>query len=596
MNSRILKERYFKFFEERGHTVIPSTSLIPEESSTLFISAGMQPLIPYLLGKDHPKGKRLVDVQRCLRTVDIDEVGDNFHHTFFEMLGNWSLGDYWKKESISWSWEFLTKNLQLDQKRLAVTVFAGDDDAPKDEESISVWKSLGIPDNKITPLGREDNWWGPVSETGPCGPDSEIFYWAGDGEPEGNPATDSRWVEIWNNVFIQYNKTTVGNYEPLLQKSIDTGMGVERMVATLQGQSDDYLTELFLPLIKKVEQLTQKEYPQNLKLMRRIVDHIRAAVFVIADGVTPSNTERGYVLRRLIRRSLRYLYQLGSDTKNVLGVAKTVIDLYVTDYPQLTEQSADILEILTEEQQRFLQPINKVEQYRQDLEAAINHGVIKRIGSTPILKSQGVASGEYVFENYQSYGVPSDLAIETVGDLKISFDQKGYETAVKKHQERSRSASAGMFKAGLKSTGEMETKYHTATHLLQAALRQVLGDHVIQRGSNITQERLRFDFSHNAKPATEQLKQVEDLVNQKIQEDLTLTHEEMDQEEAEQSGAIHAFGEKYGQRVTVYSIGDFSKEYCGGPHVKNTGVLGTFKIQKEESTGSGIRRIYATLV
>lgn len=595
MDSKTLKQKYIKFFEDRGHKLIPSASLIPKDGSTLFISAGMQPLIPYLIGREHPEGKRLVNVQKCLRTDDIDEVGDNFHHTFFEMLGNWSFGDYFKEESISWSWEFLTAELGLAADKLAVTVFAGDQDAPKDEESVSIWKSLGIPDARIILLGKKDNWWGPVTDTGPCGPDTEIFYWTGDSESEGTPASDPRWVEIWNNVFMQYNKTINGKYEPLSQKNVDTGMGVERMVAVLQGRSDNYLTEIFLPIIQKIEQLTKKDYSQNLRLMRRIADHIRAATFIIADGVTPSNTERGYVLRRLVRRALRFFYQLGSDTQDILELAKLITKLYTSDYPKLPEQLAYILEVLTAEQQRFLQPINKIEQYRQDLEQAIRYGVVKKIGPTPILNPNGVVSGEYVFENYQSYGVPPDLAMEVVKELDIDFDKTGYETAAKKHQARSQSASAGVFKAGLASTGEIETRYHTATHLLHAALRQILGGHVIQRGSNITLDRLRFDFSHHEKLTPQQIKQVEDLVNQKIQEDLSVTHQEMDRETAEGSGAIHAFGEKYGEKVMVYTIGSFSREFCGGPHVTSTGVLGKFKIQKEESAGSGIRRIYATL-
>lgn len=595
MDSRAVREKYLKFFIDRGHKMIDAASLIPQDNSTLFISAGMQPLIPYLMGRKHPQGKRLVGVQRCLRTDDIDEVGDNTHHTFFEMLGNWSLGDYFKKESINFSFEFLTSVLNIPKDKLSVTVFAGDKTAAKDRESINIWKSLGFTDAQITPLSKKDNWWGPVQNTGPCGPDTEIFYWTGEDKPQGNPSTDSRWVEIWNNVFMEFNQTADGKLQPLPQKSVDTGMGVERTVAVLNGLEDNYQSDLFLPIIQAIETLTGKKYVDHTKWIRRIADHIRAAVFIISAGVEPSNTHRGYILRRLLRKALRYLYKLEVDIEKISEIVETVISLYTPTDPDLKTDRHHILEVVAQETEKFRCPINDLELYRYDLEAAITDKMIKKIGATPIINSFGMASGEYVFENFQSWGVPPDLAEEISLEMGLQFDKAGFEKALKQHQQKSRTASSGAFKGGLQSTGETETKYHTATHLLHAALRKIVGKHLIQRGSNITRKRLRFDFSHHQKLTQEQLKQVKESVNQKIQADLPVTHQEMTKEEAINTGAVHAFREKYSDHVTVYSIGDFSKEFCGGPHVKHTGVLGIFKIEKEESAGAGIRRIYATL-
>ena len=598
MTSTEVREKFIKFFVEQGHKQIPSASLVPEnDPTTLFISAGMQPLIPYLLGKEHSQGRRLVNWQKCLRTNDIDEVGDTFHHTFFEMLGNWSLGDYFKAESIPWSLEFLTKELGLKKEKISVSVFAGDDNTPRDEESASIWKKLGIPESRIYYYSKRDNWWA-AGPTGPCGPDTEMFYdvtgksHGPNCEPNDNCG---RYFEIWNNVFMVYNKNADGSLEELPKKNVDTGMGLERITAVLQGKNDDYETDLFAPIIKSIEELSGKSYSgtENKRSIRVVADHMRAVAFLIADGVIPANVERGYVLRRLIRRAVRGANRLGVKDKFGEKITKVVVNEFSSVYPELTKRQNDIYNIVAEEEERFRGPINWVEQYKQDLEAADKKGLIKRIGQIPILDKTGVASGRYVFENYQTYGVPPDLAEDIVKEVGLKFNSGGFQKAMEEHQQKSRTSSAGMFKGGLAGDTPETRKLHTATHLLHQALRIVLGEHVGQKGSNITSERLRFDFSHPQALTQEEIKKVEDLVNEKISEGLPVSWKETTFEEAKKEGALAFFGEKYGEKVKVYSIGTFSQEVCGGPHVENTGEIGHVTIIKEESAGSGVRRIYA---
>ncbi|MDO8551565.1 MAG: alanine--tRNA ligase [bacterium] len=590
MTSQELKKLYLDFFVSKGHKILPNVSLVPENDPTaLFISAGMHPLVPYLIGENHPQGKRLVSVQKCLRTDDIDEVGDKVHHTFFEMLGNWSLGDlaspdggqggYWKKEAIEWSFEFLTSKefLGIKKEKLAVSVFAGDGDAPFDQESYDVWKSLGILEERITRLPKENNWWGPVGETGPTGPDTEMFVWTGSGDaPAKFDSEDSNWVEIWNDVFMQYNKTKEGKYEPLKQKNVDTGMGVERTLAVLNGLDDDYKTDLFWPIVQKIEEISGKKYEESSREFRIIADHLRASVFLVYDGVETLNKGRGYILRRLIRRAI-----VQTTILNIVDVDDLIRDIILAFrrimspvYQELKDKEVEIIKKIQNEAGKFnpvvtrgLKEFNKIE------------------------KLDGVAA----FNLFQTYGFPWELTLELAKEKGIEvINKEDFEKEFEKHQELSRSASAGMFKGGLDHS-EKVTKYHTSTHLLQAALRQVLGDHVQQKGSNLTSERLRFDFSHPQKMDENQIKQVEDLVNQKIDENLPITMKIMTLDEAKNKGALAFFSQKYEDKVKVYSIGDFSKEVCGGPHVDFTGKLGRFKIIKEEAAGAGVRRLYATL-
>lgn len=576
MTSKDIREKFLKFFESKGHKIIPSASLIPEnDPSVLFTTAGMHPLVPYLLGERHPSGKRLVNVQKCIRTGDIDEVGDDVHLTFFEMLGNWSLGNYWKKEAIEWSLEFLTKELKLPVEKLTVSVFAGDEDAPFDDEAYEIWKNLGTPEEKITRLPKKDNWWGPAGKTGPCGPDSEMFF---DG------------VEIWNDVFMQYNKTADGKFESLAQKNVDTGMGLERTVSVVNGE-DLFLIDTFKPIIEKIEKLSGKKYGgENVKAMRIIADHLKASVFILGDekGIAPSNTGQGYVLRRLIRRAVRYGKQIGmkSFTKEVAG---TVIEIYEDVYSELSKNKDFILNNLEQEEQKF--------------EKTLENG-LKEF-------EKGIAP----FVLFTSYGFPFELTKELAKEKGIEIDENKFNEELKKHQELSRTASAGMFKGGLSDAGEETKKLHTATHLLLAALRKVLGEEIVQKGSNITTERLRFDFNWPEKLLPEQLKAVEDLVNEKIKENIPVEMMELPKEEAIKMVGMLSFDlSKYGDVVKVYKIGDFSTEFCGGPHVTNTSELasvshperasqseskdsskGPFKIIKEEASSQGIRRIKAIL-
>ena len=591
MKARDLKEKFINFFVSQNHLEIPSANLIPEnDPTTLFISAGMHPLVPYLLGEPHPLGKRLVDVQKCVRTGDIDEVGDKFHHTFFEMLGNWSLGDYFKTEMIPWSFELLTKHLNYKIEQIHVTCFAGDDDAPKDTESHDLWLKQGIPEDRIHYLPKKDNWWGPASATGPCGPDTEIFidlaYQDGPVDFETGCKTE-RIVEIGNDVFMQYNKTVDGKYELLSQKNVDTGYGVERNVAIWSGLTDDYLTDIWQPIIKKIEQLSGKLYSDDnyKKPLRIIADHIRSAVFIIADGIEPSNKEAGYVLRRLIRRSIRQGKLLGIETNFVSQIADTVLDNqdnYAGVYPELDENRDKIISILEAEENKFRKTLNRGL-------AEINK----------LIERKHNVSCQEAFTLYESFGFPVEMIQEELKKNNLSLDIDGFEQCKLDHQKKSQTLSAGKFKSGLADNSEIITKYHTATHLLHTALRKILGDHVQQSGSNITAERLRFDFSHDQKLTDEQLKQVSDLINQQIKLNLPVFKEIMPFVEAQKQGAIAFFGNKYPEVVSVYTVGDqndcFSKEVCTGPHVGNTGDLGVFEIIKEESAGSGKRRIYAVL-
>ena len=584
-----LKNIYLKFFEERGHKVIPSAPVIPENDPTcLFNTAGMQPLVPYLKGEPHPEGTRLTDVQKCFRTNDLDEVGDKTHHTFFEMLGNWSLGDYFKKESITWSFELLTKYLKIPVEKLSVTVFKGNNIVPADNESADLWKSLGIPENRIAFLGEDDNWWPNMELTGPCGPDTEIFYWRSDEEvPSDFDPENDNWVEIWNNVFMQYNHKPDGTFEPLKKKNVDTGMGVERVVAVLEGQTDNYKSSIWTDLIKKIEEVSGKNYDDEkyTRSMRIIADHIRAIVILSGDdaGIKPSNTDQGYILRRLIRRMIRYAKKLDIDINSnwEQELAKVVIDEYKSYYKELERNEKAILEALANEKNKFNKTLEKglreFEKLTRDIEG------------TEISK-------DIAFKLYDTYGFPIELTEELAKEQGLTVDIEGFKKKFEEHQALSRKGAEQKFKGGLASTGEMETKYHTATHLLNAALKKVLGSHVHQKGSNITAERMRFDFSHDSKMTPEEIQQTEDLVNEYIKMAIPVEKLEMPKEEAIKMGAECEFIERYPDIVTVYKIGDVSIEICGGPHVSNTSELGKFKIKKEESSSAGVRRIKAILI
>jgi len=578
-----LIKKYIEFFKSKKHKETINSSLIPENDPTvLFTTAGMHPLVPYLLGQPHALGKRICNVQKCIRTGDIEEVGDSSHHTFFEMLGNWSLGDYFKKDALKWSFEFLTKILKIPQEKLGVTVFEGDKNAPKDTEAAKIWQNLGIPKEKIAFLPKKENWWGPAGETGPCGPDTEIFYWKDNSKPapkEFNPK-DNTWVEIWNNVLMQYNKDIKGKYNLAKQQNIDTGMGVERTVAILNGLEDNYLADMWFPIIKEIEKISKKEYKGNEIPMRIIADHIKAAVFILADGITPGNSEQGYVLRRLIRRTIRYLKKLDAPILQIdatVDIAKEVIKIY-SDYPRIKSNQLTILNELKIEEDKFQKTLDKgLKEFQK-------------------MSKDKKIDGKESFLLYQSYGFPIEMIKELAKDNKIKVDEKAFQKEFKKHQDLSRTASAGKFKSGLADSSEKTTKLHTATHLLLKALQIVLKDKTIQqRGSNITSERARLDFNFPRKVTREELNQVEDLVNSQIQSSCEIIRKEMTPAQAKAQGACGIFDKKYGEKVSVYTIGDFSKEICAGPHVKNTCELGKLKIKKEESSSSGIRRIKAVL-
>ncbi len=600
INAKELRTKYSEFFKSKGHAIIPSSSVIPENDPTvLFTTAGMHPLVPFLLGQSHPLGKRLVNVQKCIRTDDIDEVGDAFHHTFFEMLGNWSLGDYFKEGAIQMSFEFLTKILKLEKEKLAVTCFKGDNDAPKDNESAKVWESLGIPKHKISFLPKKQNWWGPAGESGPCGPDTEMFFYIGKDKPkESSNAGDneSEWVEIWNDVFMQYNKTKEGKFIPLAQKNVDTGMGLERTLAVLNGFEDNYKTELFLPIIEQIEKLSKKTYDKNKKEMRIIADHLRASVFILGDNkqISPSNVEQGYILRRLIRRAIRTAKILEINQDIIKQIAETIIKIYKDPYTELEKNKSRILEELEKEEQRF----------KQTLEIGLKHfSKLVQLSARPSQQSEkgrskgetNIISGKDAFLLFQSYGFPIEMTVELAKENKLKVDESAFYKEYEMHQQLSRQGAEKKFSSGLADTSIETTKLHTATHLLQSALREVLGVEVHQKGSNITSERLRFDFNYNAKLTPEQLKKVEDKVNEAIKKAIDVKRDEMFPEEAKKSGATGLFGEKYGEKVSVYTIGHVSKEICTGPHVTNTKELKHFKILKEESVAAGIRRIKAVV-
>lgn len=582
-----IKDKYIKFFESKGHKYIPSSPIIPENDPTsLFTTAGMQPLVPYLLGEKHPEGTRLVDVQKCFRTNDLEEIGDTTHHTFFEMLGNWSLGDYFKKESITWSFEFLTKELNIPKEKLAVTVFKGEDNIPRDIESAEIWKSLGISENKIAYLGKEDNFW-TVGGVGPCGTDTEIFYFRSQDEvPDKYDPNDERWVEIWNNVFMQYYLEEDGNVTELKQKNVDTGMGVERITSVLENQTDNYKTSVWKDIIEKIEEISRKSYDDEkyTKSMRIIADHIRAIVMIAGDntGCVPSNTDQGYVLRRLIRRAIRYAKKLEIDINSAWDktLALMIIDKYSKYYKELAQNKETILEVIETEKKKFNRTLEKG---LREFEKMINN-------------LEGLTlNKDLAFKLYDTYGFPIELTKELASEKNLEVDIKGFKEKFKQHQEKSRAGASQKFKGGLAGNSEIETRYHTATHLLNAALKEVINKSVHQKGSNITKERMRFDFSCDHKLTEEEKKQTEDLVNKWIEEDLKVTHKIMTKEEAIKTGAECMFIEKYPDEVTVYFIGDVSKELCGGPHVKSTKCLGHFKIKKEEASSAGVRRIKAIL-
>ena len=581
-----IRNKYLNFFKKHGHSVIPSAPVVPEnDPSVLFNTAGMQPLVPYFKGQAHPYGTRLCNYQKCMRTNDLDEVGDVTHHTFFEMLGNWSLGDYFKKESIEFSFEFLTKELEIPIEKLAVTVFKGNEIVEADDEAASIWKSLGIPEERIGYMPEEDNWWPNMELIGPCGSDTEIFYWRSEDEvPKTFNPDDDRWVEIWNNVFMQYNHNEDGTFTELPKKNVDTGMGLERVTAVLEGVTDNYESSIWKDIINKIEEISSVSYKGNEKAMRIIADHIRAAVFISADptGIKPSNTDQGYILRRLIRRTIRYARKLNIDINSNWEeeIAVLIIKKYENYYSEIKQNKQVVLEVLRNEKNKFNRTLEKG---------------LKEFEKITKNLSEKVLNKDLAFKLYDTYGFPIELTVELASEKQIKVDEEGFKQKFKEHQEKSRAGAEAKFKGGLSGSGEMETKYHTATHLLNAALKIVINKDVHQKGSNITAERMRFDFTCDHKMTEEEKKATEDLVNKWIEEDLQVVSQEMKKEDAIKSGAECMFIERYPDIVTVYSIGEVSKELCGGPHVASTGILGHFKIKKEEASSSGIRRIKAIL-
>ncbi len=578
-----IRNKYLEFFKKHGHTIIPSAPLIPEnDPSVLFTTAGMQPLVPYLLGEKHPAGTRLTDYQKCVRTNDIEEVGDNRHLTYFEMLGNWSLGDYFKEESIQMSYDFLTKELNIPAEKLSVTCFAGDEDCPRDNITAECWKKAGIPEERIYYFGKDDNWW-IAGEEGPCGPDTEMFYDTGKPKcsPECNPSCGcGKYVEIWNNVFMEFYKDHNGKYSKLKQHNVDTGLGLERMTMLLEGKETPFETELFAPIMDKLVELQKVD---NIASRRIIAEHLRSSMMIICDGGRPSNVDRGYILRRLIRRMVRHMNKLQISLDELSTLIELNVDNLKEMYPALNENKETIRTVILEEKDKFVKTLAKGEkEFAKEIET---------------VKAQGkdTIPGKMVFRLYDTYGFPPEETEELARENGMKIDKEEFEKLFKEHQEKSRAGAEQKFKGGLASTGEMETKYHTATHLLNAALKQILGSHVHQRGSNITAERMRFDFSHPAKMTDEEKKATEDLVNEWIKEAIPVEHLEMKKDEAIRLGAEAMFIEKYGDVVSVYKIGDKSIELCGGPHVQNTSELGHFKIKKEESSSSGVRRIKAIL-
>ena len=578
-----IRNKYLNYFKNHNHKVIPSAPLIPEnDPSVLFTTAGMQPLVPYLLGEKHPEGRRLTDYQKCLRTNDIDEVGDNRHLTYFEMLGNWSLGDYFKEESIAMSFEFLTKELGIPAEKISVTCFAGDEDAPRDTVTAECWKKAGIPEDRIYYYGKDDNWW-IAGEEGPCGPDTEMFYDTGKPAcgPDCQPSCDcGKYVEIWNNVFMEYYKNKDGKYEKLKQRNVDTGLGLERMTMLLQGKETPFDTELFAPIMDRLQKLAKAD---DIASRRIVAEHLRASMMVIADGGRPSNIDRGYVLRKLIRRMTRHLNKLQVDLSELEGLIDLDIEILKDMYPELEANKDTIKQVIIEEKDKFIKTLAHGE---KEFEKAINRAK---------QENKNVIDGQTIFKLYETYGFPPEITADLAREQGFEIDNSEFEKLFKEHQEKSRMGSEQKFKGGLAEQSEKTIAYHTATHLLHKALQIVLGPNATQKGSNITTERLRFDFSHPEKMTKEQIQQVEDIVNEQIKRDLPVTCEEMSLEDAKNSGAMGLFENKYGDKVKVYTIGDFSKEICGGPHVTHTGELGHFKIKKEESSSAGVRRIKAVL-
>lgn len=596
LTSETLRQLYLKFFESKGHKIIPSASLIPENDPTvLFTTAGMHPLVPYLLGEKHPAGNRLTDVQKCVRTGDIDEVGDSSHCTFFEMLGNWSLGDYFKKEMIPWSFEFLTSKeyLGIPVEDIAVTCFAGDKDCPKDEESAKLWKECGILPENIYYLPKSGNWWGPAGTTGPCGPDTEMHIIRNHaeadklGEYDFDNAPSGTFLEIWNDVFMQYNKNADGKYEPLKQKNVDTGMGLERTLCILNGKASVYETDIFEKAIEKIEGLTNRKYEEGGEITRAfrvVLDHVRTATFMLGDtkGIVPSNTDQGYILRRIIRRAVRFGRNIGLPQGSLKTVAQTIIDKYSDVYPELVKNSARIFEELEKEENKFSKTLQQGIREFEKVALALSAG--------------GEIDGVTAFHLYDTYGFPVEITNEMAREKGLTVDVKGYEAAYAEHQAKSRVGSEQKFACGLADHKEQTTNLHTATHLLHAALKKVCSPDIEQRGSNITEERLRFDFNFARKLTPEEVAEVERLINEQIALDIPVTMKEMTLEDAKKEGFTGLFESKYGEMVKTYSIGEFSKEICGGPHAEHTGLLGTFKIAKQENVSAGVKRIKAVLV
>ena len=578
-----IRNKYLNFFKNHGHKVIPSAPLIPEnDPSVLFTTAGMQPLVPYLLGEKHPEGTRLTDYQKCLRTNDIDEVGDNRHLTYFEMLGNWSLGDYFKEESIAMSYEFLTKELGIPAEKISVTCFAGDEDAPRDTLTAECWKKAGIPDERIYFYGKDDNWW-IAGEEGPCGPDTEMFYDTGK-EPcsdDCQPSCDcGKYVEIWNNVFMEYYKSKDGTYSKLKQHNVDTGLGLERMTMLLQGKQTPFDTELFAPVMEKLAQLAKED---SIESRRIVAEHLRASMMVICDGGRPSNVDRGYVLRKLIRRMSRHLNKLQIDLNELAGLIDLNIDILKDMYPDLEKNRDTIKQVIIEEKDKFMKTL------------AHGEKEFNKAAQRAKQENKNIIDGQTIFKLYETYGFPPEITADLAGEQGFKIDLTEFDKLFKEHQEKSRIGSEQKFKGGLAEQNEITTAYHTATHLLNAALKVVISKDIHQKGSNITSDRMRFDFSCDHKLTDEEKQKVEDLINEWIKQDLPVKVETMKKEDAVKSGAECMFIEKYPDEVTVYTIGDVSKEICGGPHVKHTGELGHFKIKKEEASSAGVRRIKAIL-
>lgn len=583
MDAQQLREAYVNFFVERGHRYIRSASLIPENDPTvLFTTAGMHPLVPYLLGEKHPEGKRLVDFQKCIRTGDIEEVGDASHLTFFEMLGNWSLGDYFKKESIEYSFDLLKDVLKIDKDHLAVTAFEGEEGIPKDTETADHWRSHGMREDQIFFYGRKDNWWGPAGQTGPCGPDTEIFY--DNGQPKCGPDCGpsckcGKYVEIWNNVFMQYNKDKDGNFTPLAQKNVDTGMGLERVLCVVNGLETVYDTSLFTGIIGKLEELSGKKYKDDMRSFRIVADHLRASTFLLGDGVVPSKMGQGYILRRLIRRASRYMSNLGIEGVNMQKISEVIVSEYSAAYPELERNKETIYSQITAEEEKFHKTLRKG--LRRFDEMVSENGDSKEL------------NGEAVFRLYDTFGFPVELTQELASEKGYTVNVEDFNNRFKEHQEKSRAGSDQVFKGGLADASDQTTKLHTATHLLNAALKKIVDPNIQQKGSNITAERLRFDFNFDRKLTPEEIMEVEDCVNAIIKENIPVVCEEIPYEEAKNRNAVGVFQDKYGEIVKVYSIGDVSIELCGGPHVNSTGEIGLFKIKKEESSAAGVRRIKA---